>query len=169
MTVRPWTSLQSIVVLVMVVILGGCRLSSSSAEPAASFCNGVSAEVGGCGPTPSFAATTCDTLAAEFGSEIDRAMLEILNGPESVAGEARSIRIQHRGIVITTALTDRMIAIGILQKCTMPAFLDQAATAFSADMKARIGAVVNDGSPPATYEEFIDRLGRIMSGIGKPL
>ena len=162
-TYRWWT-----VVFVMLVILGGCRLASSEATPVASFCNGVSAEVGGCGPTPSFEATTCDTLAAEFGSEVDRAMLEIVNGPESVAREARSIRILHRGIVITTALTDRMTALGILQTCTMPAFLDEAATAFSADMKARIGAVLNDGSPPATYEEFRERLGRIMSGIGKP-
>jgi hypothetical protein len=155
-------------VLVMVVILGGCGLAFSPAKPAESFCNGISTDIGGCGPTPSFAATTCDTLAAEFGSEIDRAMLEILNGPESVAEEARSIQIQHRGIVITRALTDRMIALGILQRCTMPAFLDQAATAFSADLKTRIGAVLNDGSPSATYEEFLERLGRIMSGIGKP-
>ena len=169
MTVRPWTSMPSIFVLVMVVILGGCGLASSPAQPSESFCNGVSTDIGGCSPTPSFAATTCDTLAAEFGSEIDRAMLDIINGPASVADEGRSIRIQHRGIVITMALTDRMIAVGILQRCTMPAFLDQAAMAFSADMKARIGAVLNDGSPPATYGDFLDRLGRIMSGIGKPL
>ena len=168
MTLRPCTSMPSIFVLVMVIILGGCGLAFSPAEPAASFCHGLSSEIGGCGPTPSFAATTCDTLAAEFGSEIDRAMLDIINGPASVADEGRSIRIQHRGIVITTALTDRMIALGILQRCTMPAFLDQAASAFSADMKARIGAAVNDGSPPATYGEFLERLGRIMSGIGKP-
>jgi len=168
MTVRPWTSMQSMFVLVMVVILGGCGLAFSPAKPTESFCNGISTDIGGCGPTPSFAAMTCDALAAEFGSEIDRAMLEILNGPENVAEEARSIRIQHRGIVITRALTDRMIALGILQRCTMPAFLDQAASAFSADMKARIGAAVNDGSPPATYGEFLERLGRIMSGIGKP-
>ena len=169
MTVRPWTSMPSIFALVMVVILGGCGLAFSPARPTESFCNGVSTDIGGCGPTPSFAATTCGTLAAEFGSEIDRAMLDIINGPAGVADEGRSIRIQHRGIVITTALTDRMTALGILQTCTMPAFLDQAATAFSADMKARIGAVLNDGSPPATYGEFLDRLGRIMSGIGKPL
>ena len=143
-------------------------MAPSSGEPTPSLCDGISTEVGGCGPTPSFAATTCDTLAEEFGSEIDRAMLEILNGPENVAGEARSIRILHRGIVITAALTDRMIALGIIERCTMPAFLDQAATAFSADMKAGIGAVLNDGSPPATYADFLDRLGRIMSGIGKP-
>ena len=168
MTVRPWT-MPSIFVLVMVVILGGCGLAFSPAKPTESFCNGVSTDIGGCGPTPSFAATTCDTLAAEFGSEIDRAMLDIINGPASVADEGRSIRILHRGIVITMALTDRMIAVGILQRCTMPAFLDQAATAFSADMKARIGTVLNDGSPPATYVDFLERLGRIMSGIGKPL
>jgi hypothetical protein len=168
MTVRRWTSKRSIVVLVMLVILGACGPASSFFKPAESLCNGVSTDIGGCGPTPSFAGTTCSTLAAEFGSEIDRTMLDIINGPASVAGEVRSIRIQHRGIVVTTALTDRMIALGILQRCTMPAFLDQAATAFSADMKARIGAVLNDGSPPATYGEFIDRLGRIMSGIGKP-
>lgn len=169
MTVRPWTAMQSTFVLVMVVILGGCGLAISPAKPTESFCNGVSTDIGGCGPTPSFAATTCDTLAAEFGSEIDRAMLDIINGPASVADEGRSVRIQHRGIVITRALTDRMIALGLLQRCTMPGFLDRAATAFSPDMTARIGEVLNDGSPPATYGDFLDRLGRIMSGIGKPL
>jgi hypothetical protein len=167
-TVRRRTYTWWTVVFVMLVILGGCRLASSEATPMASFCNGISAEVGGCGPTPSFAGTTCDTLATEFGSQVDRAMLDVINGPASVADEGRSIRILHRGIVITTALTDRMIALGILQTCTMPAFLDRAATAFGADMKARIGGVLNDGSPPATYEEFLERLGRIMSGIGKP-
>jgi hypothetical protein len=169
MRVRAWTSVRFIFVPVVLVILGGCGLAFSPANPTESFCNGVSTDVGGCGPTPSFAATTCDTLAAEFGSEIDRTMLDIINGPASVADEGRSIRIQHRGIMITTALTDRMIALGILQRCTMPAFLDQAAMAFSANLKAGIGAVLNDGSPPATYGEFLDRLGRIMSGIGKPL
>ena len=168
MTVRRRTYELSTVVFVIVIILGGCGLACSPAQPTQSFCNGVSTDVGGCGPTPSFGATTCDALAAEFGREIDRAMLEILNGPESVAGEGRSVQISHRGIVITAALLDRMIALGILERCTMPAFLDRAATAFSADMKARIGAVLNDGSPPATYEDFLDRLGRIMSGIGKP-
>ena len=169
MTVRRRTRILCTVVIVMMVFLGGCRLASPEVAPVTSFCNSISAEVGGCGPTPSFAATTCDTLAAEFGTEINRAMLEIIDGPASVAHEGRSIRIVHRGIVTTTALTDRMIALGILQTCTMPAFLDQAAREFSPDMKARIGAVLNDGSPPATYEEFLERLGRIMSGIGKPL
>ena len=50
----------------------------------------------------------------------------------------------------------------------MPAFLDRAAATFSADLRSRIGSVLYDGSPPATYADFIDRLGRIMSGIGKP-
>src|SRR6476646_5435936 len=85
-----WTA-----VFVMPVILGGCGLAFPSGEWTPSFCNGISVEVGGCGPTPSFAAATCDTLAAAFGKEIDRELLEILNGPENVAGEARSIRILH--------------------------------------------------------------------------
>jgi hypothetical protein len=167
MTVHRRTSIWSTVVLLIAITLGSCGPVSLSARPTESFCSGVTTDIGGCDPVPSFVATTCETLAGEFGTAIDRAMLDILNGPDSVAGDGRSVRIQHRGILITTALTDRMIGLGILRRCTMPVFLDHAATAFSADMKARIGAVLYDGSPPATYEEFIDRLGRIMSGIGR--
>lgn len=167
MTVRRRTSLRSTVVIVVIaVILGGCGPASTSARPTESFCNGVSTDIGGCDPIPSFVAETCETLAAEFGTVIDAAMLDIINGPDGVAGKGRSIRIQHRGIVITTALTDRMIRLGILQNCTMPAFLDEAAAAFSSEMKSRIGAALSDGNPPASYEEFIDRLSRTMSGIG---
>jgi len=165
---RRRTPIWPVIVALMATFLGGCGPLFSAAKPAESFCNGVSTDVGGCGPTPSFAAVTCDSLAAEFGTAIDGEMLEIINGPSSAAGESRSIRIQHRAVVITTGLTDRMIGLGILQQCTMPAFLDRAAATFSADLRSRIGSVLYDGSPPATYADFIDRLGRIMSGIGKP-
>ena len=98
---------------------------------------------------------------------LDRALLEVLRGPANVGGEAKSVRVIHAEIYATTALTDRMVAIGVIEQCKMPGFLDSATSGFSDELKAGIGHAVYDGQPDVTYQEFLDGLARVMSGIGK--
>jgi hypothetical protein len=154
-----------LIVLPLVIGLAGCGIGAKS--PAPSTCDGVSTQIGPCGGRPTFAGTTCETLAAEYGPTLDRALLEIVRGPADVGGEAKSVRVIHAEAFVTTALTDRMVAIGIIEQCEMPAFLDSAEATFSEEMKAGIGHALYDGQPDVTYQEFLDRLAKVMSGIGK--
>ena len=68
---------------------------------------------------------------------------------------------------LTTALTDRMVAIGVIEQCKMPGFLHSAERGFSDELKAGIGHAVYDSQPDVSYQEFLDGLARVMSGIGK--
>jgi len=146
--------------------LTGCGFVSSG-TPAASICNGVSTEIRPCDAVPSFEGNTCEALAAEYGTALDRALLEIVRGPADVGGEAKSSRLIHAEASVTTALTDRMVAIGLIETCTMPAFLDAAQVHFSQELETTIGHALYDGQPDVTYEEFLNDLSQIMSGIGK--
>jgi hypothetical protein len=82
-------------------------------------------------------------------------------------GDAKSSRLIHAEAFVTTALTDRMVAIGVIEQCKMPAFLDSAKSGFSDELKAGIGHTLFDGQPDVSYQEFLDRLAKVMSGIGK--
>jgi hypothetical protein len=149
----------------MVISLAGCGTVFGSPTP--SSCEGVSTEIGPCGGRPTFAGTTCESLAAEFGQALEGALLEIVRGPADVGGDAKSSRVIHAEAFVTTALTDRMVAIGLIEQCKMPAFLDSAKSGFSDELKAGIGHALYDGQPDVSYQEFLDRLAKVMSGIGK--
>ncbi len=150
----------------MALGLTGCDLVSPG-TPAASICNGVSTDIGPCDSAPSFAGSSCEALAAEYGTALDRALLEIVRGPADVGGEAKSSRLIHAEALVTTALTDRMVAVGLIETCTMPAFLDAAQVHFSQELRTTIGHALYDGQPDVTYQEFLNGLAQVMSGIGK--
>jgi hypothetical protein len=154
-----------LIALPMAFGLAGCGTAVGSPTP--SICNGVSTEIGPCGGGPTFAGTTCESLAAEYGPALDRALLEIVRGPADVGGDAKSSRVIHAEAFVTSALTDRMVAIGIIEQCKMPAFLDSAKSGFSDELKAGIGHAMYDGRPDMSYQEFLDGLAKVMSGIGK--
>jgi len=52
----------------------------------------VSKDFGRCDPVPSFVATSCDALAAEFGTAIDR---EMLDDAGAVLGAARVLDVEE--------------------------------------------------------------------------
>jgi hypothetical protein len=127
--------------LALIVLLAGASSGCSLAQgtPTPTTCNGISSELGGCAADlPTFTGTTCDQLADEFGQAMDAAVMH------------------------------RMIELGIIEDCKMPAFLDRAALGFSPELKSQVGTVVYDNDPPAGYGDWIAILTRIMGGIGKP-
>jgi hypothetical protein len=150
----------------MALALAGCGVGGPSA-PKPSICDGVSTDIGPCGQAPSFGSSTCESLAAEYGTALDRALLAVVRGPADLGGEAKSVRLIHAEAFVTTALTDRMVALGLIEQCKMPDFLDTAKAGFSAELKSTIGHALFDGQPDVTYEEFLGRLAKVMSGIGK--
>ena len=154
-----------LIALSMALGLAGCGVGVGSPSP--SICDGVSTEIGPCGGRPIFAGTTCESLASEYGAVLDRALLEIVRGPADVGGNAKSSRVIQAEAYVTTALTDRMVAIGVIERCKMPAFLDAAEMGFSDELKAGIGHAMYDSQPDVSYQEFLDGLARVMSGIGK--
>jgi hypothetical protein len=163
-TLRP--TVLVLIVLFAAIGLSGCGLVSRG-SPQPSICDGISSDIGPCGAAPSFAATTCTDLASEYGVALDRALLEVIRGPADVDGEAKSSRLIHAEVFVTTALTNRMISLGIIEECKMPDFLDAAEPGFSAELRAGVGQALFDGQPTASYGEFRERLAKVMSGIGQ--
>lgn len=160
-----------LVVLVLIAMpmalgLAGCGLVTNR-SPTPSTCNGISTEIGPCGAAPSFGGSSCESLAGEYGTALDRALLEVVRGPSDVGGEGRSVRLLHTEVFVTTALTDRMVQAGLIEQCKMPDFLDLAAAKFSDELKSTVGHVLFDGQPDVSYQEFLTRLAKVMSGIGK--
>jgi hypothetical protein len=163
---RPPT-LALVLVATLAGAFSGCSLSQST--PAPTSCNGISSEMGGCDPgLPTFTGTTCDQLADEFGPAMDAAVMKVINGPRELNGERQSVRLTSANIVNTTLATNRMVELGIIEDCKMPAFLDRASLGFSPELKTRVGSVVYDNDPPVGYADWIAILTRIMGGIGKP-
>jgi hypothetical protein len=156
--------------LVLTVVLAALSLAGCGLVPATtpepSTCGGISADFGPCGSAPDFKSDDCGSLASEYGSALDQALLEVLRGPADVGGEAKSVRLLHTEAVVTAALTNRMVQVGLIEKCTMPAFLDAAETGFSKELRAGVGHALFDGQPDATYQEFRTLLAKMMSGIG---
>jgi hypothetical protein len=164
---RPRT-LALVLFVIFAGITSGCSLAQGTLTP--TTCNGISSELGGCAADlPTFTGTTCDQLADEFGPAMDAAVMKVINGPNVVNNEAQSVRLTSANIVITTLATNRMIELGIIEDCKMPAFLDRAALGFSPELKTRVGSIVYDNDPPAGYQDWIAILTRIMGAIGKPL
>jgi hypothetical protein len=163
---RPRTSALALIVL-LAGASSGCSLAQGTPTP--TTCNGISSELGGCAADlPTFTGTSCDQLADEFGPAMDAAVMKVIHGPKEANGERQSVRLTSANIVITTLATNRMIELGIIEDCKMPAFLDRAALGFSPELKSQVGTVVYDNDPPAGYGDWIAILTRIMGGIGKP-
>ena len=154
-----------LIALLIALGLGGCGVAGAS--PSKSICDGVSTDIGPCGGMPSFSGTTCDSLAAEYGSELDRVLLEVVRGPDDLGGNKKSVRLLHAEVFATTSMTNRMIGLGLIEQCRMPAFLDATKSRFSDELKATVGHAVYDGLPDVSYPEFLDLLARVMGGIGK--
>jgi hypothetical protein len=167
-TMNRSSQLLKLVLIGSFAILGlsGCGLVAG-ATPAPSGCNGVATDVGRCGSAPSFTATTCEALAAEYGWALDQALLPILRGPADEGGEAKSVRLLHMEAEVTVAMTTRLVEVGLIETCKMPDFLNAAEPRFSGELRSTVGHALFDGQPDVTYQEFLTRLAKVMSGIGQ--
>lgn len=155
-----------VAVLMAAVLLAACSGAPPSEAPANSFCNDISAEVGGCDPdAPSFTGETCDELAAEWGREVDRRLSEIIEGGDVIDGEHRSVRA-HKALVLPTLLVSaRIRELGLTPPCDADAFASSAESTFGDTLRKGVGGVLYDGDPQVTYEQWRAEMVRALAAI----
>ncbi len=130
------------------------------------MCNGVPADIGGCSAArPSFAATTCEGLAAEWGAAVDRRIVAIIDGPATVDGEQRSVLLSEAMSLASILVGQRMIELGNHESCDVANFLPIAKRQFSEDLTAGIGGILFDGNPIGTQGDWDVVLNRYIGII----
>lgn len=155
------------VLLALVAVLG---LSASCANvgspsPSQTVCAGISSDAGGCtAERHSFAATTCDGLAREWATVLDRQVVEILDGPADPS-RAVSVRLKSAVAIVTIDMNTKLRALGLAADCDVPEFMAAAQAGFSAEVRAKVGAGLYDGNPAATYEEWLTDVKRTLAVI----
>ena len=149
--------------LAIVAVLAACQVGST-ATPTPSVCDGVSSELGGCDLSVrhTFTGTTCEAVGSEWGTVLDRAIVEILKGPEEVDGNGRSVRLQQALVITTGDANQHLRRQGLIAECGVPEFLAAGTPHFSADLQSGIGAAHFDGNPMSSYGEW---LGDIQSVV----
>jgi hypothetical protein len=156
----------NVAVLVVAVLLAACSGIPTGETPANSFCNDISAEVGGCDPNaPAFAGTTCVELATEWGREVDRRLTEIIEGADIVDGEHRSARA-HKALVLPTLLVSgRIRELGLTPACDADAFAASAEDSFGVTLREGVGGVLYDGEPQVTYAQWRAEMVKTLDAI----
>ena len=91
-----WTRLVLLAAILAVAVVTASCSNVSDSSPSPTACDEVSSEMGGCTTERhEFVGTTCDAVATEWGGVMDRLVLAVINGPESVNNEARSSRLRQ--------------------------------------------------------------------------
>jgi len=112
--------------------------------------------------TPVYAGTTCAELAQEWGEEVDRRVTGIIDGPDVVNGQAKSARNTHALVLASTAMSEHMNHLGLLNECDMPEFLPIAEQEFSEQLRAEAGTILYDSEPVATYNDWHTNMESIL-------
>lgn len=118
---------------------------------------------------PAFTAIDCATAGAQWGEAVDRLAVDVINGPATANGEARSVRIRTALILPTTTLGQYLDAHGMLGSCTAADLLAAGEPAFSDELRAGAAAAVYDGQPVATWQQFMDEAARVLSVFDAPV
>lgn len=163
MSVR--TALVWILAAVLMGAAAACAVAPSGA-PAASACDGIAFEVGGCEDgLPVFIGADCQSIGREFGTHLNVQTVGVIIGPADVGGEAKSVRIKQAMVLLVDLANRRLRETGLHGSCDGPEFLAAARTQFSAQLQAGVGLALYDGNPVASYQEWLDELGRTVSVI----
>lgn len=151
--------------LALVVVIGLSASCTITASPSPTVCDGISSDIGGCtAERHNFTATTCEGLAREWGTVLDRQVVAILNGPADPV-QGVSSRLKQAVVIVTTDMNTKLRALGLAETCDVPAFMAAAESAFSADLRANVGAGLYDGYPMATYADWLADTERTVSVI----
>ncbi len=135
--------------LVCVLAIGFAMVACGPNLPggSATICNGISSDVGGCDrDLPSFVGTDCETIARQYGSELNRRVLAVINGPAVVENKSQAVRESDAMSLLTSLANARLRTIGEVAKCSAPQFLAAAEPQFSADLRAHAGQHLYDGA-----------------------
>lgn len=144
-----------VVVMLMVAVAG--VVTYFAARP--THCDGLPREMGACSSDrPSFEGTTCLEVAREWGAHLDGRVLEVINGPESRRGQARSSRLVDAEILVTQLANFHMRPSRMSVGCSPEEFLEVGEAEFSAELKDKVGSVTWDGNPVVDYQDWRERL-----------
>ena len=151
--------------LALVVVAGLGASCAAPASPRPTVCDGVSDDIGGCtAERHDFTSTTCEDLAREWATVLDRRALAVLNGPED-PNQAVSVRLKQVVVIVTTDMNTKLRELGLAESCDVPAFVAAAEPSFSADLRAKVGAGLYDGDPMATYQDWLADTKRTLAVI----
>ena len=113
--------------LVLAVGLGACGLVVQSPVATPAVCDGVDSGLGGCDPDqPEFTGTTCESVAREFGAQLDDRIVPILEGNDVVNGEHKSVRMGHAVALMVTRVDQYLGLPAVAVNCHAAQFLDDA-------------------------------------------
>lgn len=153
--------------LILVASLTSACSVASTPEP--TMCDGIPAEMGGCGSQrPTYQGTTCEELGSEWGQHVDARLRAVIDGPAQVDDKQRSVLIQNELVLATTTVGLRLQKLGLLNTCKVAIFLPAAEREFSDTLKSKIGAVLYDGNPIATYEQFHAEVEYVLGVLDEP-
>jgi hypothetical protein len=159
MSSKTWITL---VILGLIGVACGTQ-PGTDVTPARSICAGVDAEMGGCEERqPEFAATDCEGVGREFGAQLEEWTMGIVEGPESVDGQARSVRLLQAMVLVSSRANAHLKEIGLHADCDVPEFLSAAEDEFTPKLRDSVGGASYDGDPVATYEEWLAEVSRML-------
>lgn len=152
-------------VLVVITAASCTSIPPGSAVPEQSICNGIPSDMGGCTPgRHTFTGSSCTGLAVEWASVLDKAVIAVLDGPENVNAQARSVRLRQALVITTSDMNMRLQALKLEESCDLPEFMAAAEPVFTAKLRGGVGAALFDGSP-ATYQDWLNDVGKVIRSI----
>jgi hypothetical protein len=116
-----------------------------------------------------FQSSTCDDLATEFGAIGDPSLRSVIEGPDHIADEAKSVLISKMQGLLVVAVAERAREAGVIAGCDMPDWLQRAEQGFSVDLRRTIGGAAYDANPVITYDAWLLELNDqlVRAGMGK--
>jgi hypothetical protein len=142
-------------VLISGALVAACTSAAPTPDPN-QICDGIAADIGGCGPErPVYSSTTCAGLAQEWATLVDERLVSIIAGDASVDGKARSVRSRDLLYLTGAVLAYRVDELGIRDTCQMEEFWPIAEATFSEAARSGAGSVLYDGNPTATWDDWV--------------
>ena len=155
-----------------VLLVAGCLgvEATPPLNPEPSICNEIPSTFGGCDPDrPVYAGSTCPELAAEWGRDIDRRIVAVIRGPAVANGNAKSARNVDTLVLSSMVLRMRLDELGIRASCGLDEFWPIAEQQFSTDLRSGAGAILWDGDPVVTFDDWAVRAKDIVGMIENDL
>ena len=160
------SAIMLIVGLATVALLLVACTATGSTTPPPSDCGNIPASIGGCSSgRPVYAGTTCDELAEEWATAVDRLVTATFSEPALIDGKQRSARIQDAMILASITAGMRLNDLGLLGTCKAEDFVATADPLFGDQFRAGIPSMLYDGAPTATWEQFLFDLRRAIKII----
>ena len=116
-----------------------------------------------------FQGSTCEELGREFGAIGDPSLRSVVDGPDHIADENKSVLVAKMQGLLVLAVTEQAREAGVIADCTMPEWLRGAERGFSDQLRESIGAAAYDGNPVISYQAWLLELNDqlIARGMGR--